>query len=57
MRLVNDDNRGKALFLVGECPRLEPPIERRLAAGELGEIVGRRQQFGAGDRQALASGL
>jgi hypothetical protein len=54
---MDDKNRGKALFLVGERPCLEPPIERWLAAGELGEIMDRRQQLGAGDRQVLAPGL
>jgi len=42
IRLVNDDNRCEALFLIGERPRLEPPVERRLAARELIENMGGR---------------
>ena len=54
---VDDNNRGRALFLIGKSSRLEPSIESWFAAGELSEIVGRRQQLGAGDRQALVSSL
>jgi hypothetical protein len=39
---MNDDNRREAFFLIGECPRLEPPVERWLAAGKPVENMGRR---------------
>jgi hypothetical protein len=53
--LTNDDDCRKTLFLVRERSRLEPPVERWFAAGELVEKMGRRERFRAGDRQASAS--
>jgi hypothetical protein len=47
---MNDKNGRKALLLVGQSSRFEPAIKRRLAAGEISEIMGRRQRFGAGYR-------
>ena len=57
MGFMDDEDGCKALLLVGQRSRLEPAIERRLAAGELGKSMGRRQQFGAGDSQTLAPGF
>ena len=54
---MDDKNGRKALLLIGECSRLEPAIERRLAAGELGRIMRGRQGLWLGDRQTSTPGL
>ena len=37
--IVNDKDGGKALLLIGQGPRLQPVIERGLAARELRNIM------------------
>jgi hypothetical protein len=42
---MDNDDRGEALFLIGEGARFQPMIECRLAAGEFGNIMGGSQRF------------
>lgn len=44
-RLVDDENRRETFFLIGKRARLQPMIERRLAAGKFGNIMRRRKRF------------
>lgn len=46
-RLVNDENGGKTLLLIGKGARLQPVIERRLATGEFGNIMRGGERFGS----------
>lgn len=45
--LMHDKNCREALFLIGKGSRLQPVIERRLAAGEGDDIMRGRQRFGS----------
>ncbi len=54
---MDNKNGRETLLLVGQSSRFELAIERRLAAGKLREIMGRRQQLGAGDCQTSTPGF
>ena len=45
--LVDNEDRRETLFLIGKRARLQPMIERRLAVGELGDIMCSRERFGS----------
>jgi len=50
-RHMDDHDYGEPLLLIGECPGLQPMIERGLAAREVGYVVAGIQQFGRGERR------
>lgn len=43
--LMDDENRRETFLLIGKRARLQPMIERRLAAGKFGNIMRRRKRF------------
>lgn len=55
--LVNDEDRGKAFLLVRQSARLQPLIERGLAAGEVRYIMRGGQQFRFAEGHVSALGL
>lgn len=45
--LMHDENGGKTLLLIGERTGFQPVVERRLATGELRNIMGGGKRFGS----------